>query len=236
MTSSSTARESRGARARPPLPSADEAILRRVSSYDGVLRDRVRGHLARFERHTHARDELRAAAVALALLPDDGGAPSFVLTRRAAKLKAHQGQWALPGGRLDAGEIARRRRAARAARGGRDSSSTPTRCSVCSTTTRRARATASRPWWCGRAPRPSSRRTPTRSRSPIAWRSRSSTRPDVPRLRTIPESDRPVISIPLLGTHIHAPTAAILFQLREVALRGLDSRVAHYEQPVFAWR
>jgi hypothetical protein len=45
-----------------------------------------------------------------------------------------------------------------------------------------------------------------------------------------------VISIPLLGTHIHAPTAAILFQLREVALRGLDSRVAHYEQPVFAWR
>ena len=29
-----------------------------------------------------------------------------------------------------------------------------------------------------------------------------------------------MISIPLLGTHIHAPTAAILFQLREVALRG----------------
>ncbi len=57
------------------------------------------------------------------------------------------------------------------------------------------------------------------------------------RLRQIPESDRPVISIPLLGTHIHAPTAAILFQLREVALRGgLDARVAHYEQPVFAWR
>jgi 8-oxo-dGTP pyrophosphatase MutT (NUDIX family) len=61
-------------------------------------------------------------------------------------------------------------------------------------------------------------------------------RPDVPRLRQIPESDRPVISIPLLGTHIHAPTAAILFQLREVAMRGLDARVAHYEQPVFAWR
>jgi 8-oxo-dGTP pyrophosphatase MutT (NUDIX family) len=39
-----------------------------------------------------------------ALLPGDDGAPSFVLTRRAAKLKAHQGQWALPGGRLDPGE------------------------------------------------------------------------------------------------------------------------------------
>ncbi len=59
---------------------------------------------------------------------------------------------------------------------------------------------------------------------------------DVPRIRFIPESERPVISIPLLGTHIHAPTAAVLFQLREVALHGRATRVAHFEQPVFAWR
>jgi hypothetical protein len=58
----------------------------------------------------------------------------------------------------------------------------------------------------------------------------------VPVLRSIPESDRPVISIPLVGTQIHAPTAAILYQLREVALLGRATRVAHYEQPVFAWR
>ena len=76
----------------------------RVFSYDPALRDRVRGHLARFERHIHASSGLRAAAVALALLPADDGAPSFVLTRRAAKLSAHQGQWALPGGRIDPGE------------------------------------------------------------------------------------------------------------------------------------
>jgi 8-oxo-dGTP pyrophosphatase MutT (NUDIX family) len=61
-------------------------------------------------------------------------------------------------------------------------------------------------------------------------------RPDVPRLRSIPESDRLVLSIPLLGAHMHAPTAAILYQLREVALRGRATRVAHYEQPTFAWR
>jgi hypothetical protein len=61
-------------------------------------------------------------------------------------------------------------------------------------------------------------------------------RPGVPRLRKIPESDRPVISIPMLGTNIHAPTAAIIYQLREVALRGIATRVAHFEQPVFAWR
>ena len=60
--------------------------------------------------------------------------------------------------------------------------------------------------------------------------------PDVPRLTEIPESDRPVISVPLLGTHIHAPTAAILYQLREVAVHGRGTRVHHYEQPVFAWR
>jgi len=48
--------------------------------------------------------------------------------------------------------------------------------------------------------------------------------------------DRPVISLPLVGTWIHAPTAAILYQLREVALRGGATRVAHFEQPRFAWR
>ncbi len=58
---------------------------------------------------------------------------------------------------------------------------------------------------------------------------------DVPQTRTIPESDRPLISIPLLGVSIHAPTAAVLYQLREVALRGRSTRVAHFEQPVFAW-
>ena len=45
-----------------------------------------------------------------------------------------------------------------------------------------------------------------------------------------------MISIPLLGTHIHAPTAALLYQLREVALHGRDTRVSHFEQPVFAWK
>jgi len=59
--------------------------------------------------------------------------------------------------------------------------------------------------------------------------------PDVPLLRRIPESKRPVISIPLMGTNVHAPTAALLYQLREVAVWGRNTRVAHFEQPVFAW-
>jgi hypothetical protein len=45
-----------------------------------------------------------------------------------------------------------------------------------------------------------------------------------------------VLSVPLLDTQIYAPTAAILYQLREVVLAGRDTRVSHYEQPVFAWK
>ncbi len=61
-------------------------------------------------------------------------------------------------------------------------------------------------------------------------------KPGVPVLRDIPESDRPVLSIPMLGTLIHSPTAAVIYQMREVVLNGRDTRVAHYEQPVFAWK
>jgi hypothetical protein len=60
--------------------------------------------------------------------------------------------------------------------------------------------------------------------------------PGVPHLRQIPESDRPVISIAMVGTHVHAPTAAIVYQLREVGMHGRATRVDHFEQPVFAWR
>jgi hypothetical protein len=60
--------------------------------------------------------------------------------------------------------------------------------------------------------------------------------PGSPRFVTIPESDAPVIQLPLLDTLIHAPTAAVLYQFREVAMHGRQTRVAHYEQPVFAWR
>lgn len=57
-----------------------------------------------------------------------------------------------------------------------------------------------------------------------------------PILETIPESDRPVMSLPLIGRRIHAPTAAVLYQFARVALHGESVRVADYDQPVFAWR
>ena len=33
-----------------------------------------------------------------------------------------------------------------------------------------------------------------------------------------------------------APTAAVLYQIMEVAVLGRETRVAHLEQPVWAWR
>jgi hypothetical protein len=39
-----------------------------------------------------------------------------------------------------------------------------------------------------------------------------------------------------MGSEVYAPTAAMLYQFREVAMRGLATRVAHFDQPRFAWK
>jgi hypothetical protein len=61
-------------------------------------------------------------------------------------------------------------------------------------------------------------------------------RDDSPRFVDIPESDRPVVQLPLGRDLIHAPTAAVLVQFRWLALEGRADPVADFEQPVFAWK
>ncbi|MFH0781152.1 MAG: hypothetical protein V2B20_04240 [Pseudomonadota bacterium] len=61
-------------------------------------------------------------------------------------------------------------------------------------------------------------------------------RRDAPLLDESANRDRPVLFMPVGNTWIAAPTAAMLFQFREVALLGREVRVGHYEQPSFAWR
>lgn len=61
-------------------------------------------------------------------------------------------------------------------------------------------------------------------------------RGDGPRFLTIDDVEDPVIQVPIHDTLVHAPTGAVLFQVREVLLHGRATRVAHYEEPKFARR
>ena len=49
-------------------------------------------------------------------------------------------------------------------------------------------------------------------------------------------SPHPVLRMPVSDDWIAAPTAAFLYQFREVCLRNKHTRVAHFEQPAFAWK
>jgi 8-oxo-dGTP pyrophosphatase MutT (NUDIX family) len=205
-----------------------------ATRHDEILRERIRTHLGAFEREPHADAALRPAAVAVALVPGEDGTPCFVLTRRAARLRAHGGQWALPGGRIDAGESAETAALRELAEEvGLVAAPGDVLGRLDDYATRSGFLITPVVVFCDRGElQPNPNEVAAVYRVPLA----ELERPDVPRLREIPESERPVISIPLLGTFIHAPTAAVLFQLREVAVWGRATRVSHYEQPVFAWR
>jgi 8-oxo-dGTP pyrophosphatase MutT (NUDIX family) len=228
------ARGDRGKRDRIGYP-ARVPELAADSRLDESLREHVARNLAAFAHRELAIGERRHAAVALALVADARARPCFVLTRRARGLRRHAGQWALPGGRLDPGE--RPEKAALrelheevalelpddAVLGRLDDYATRSGFVITPVVV-----------WGGAATAMHADPVEVAEihRVPIA----ELERPEVPRLRRIPESERPVISLPLVGTWIHAPTAAILYQLREVALHGRPTRVDHFEQPRFAWR
>ena len=201
---------------------------------DDALRARARANLAAFERRSLARDGRRPAAVALVLLDDDEGRACFLLTRRAASLRAHARQWALPGGRIHPGESAERAalRELREEVGlERDE---PTVLGLLDDYgTRSGFIITPVVVWGGSGAALVANPAEVASvhRVPLA----DLELPDVPRLVTIPESDRPVIQVPLLSTLVHAPTAAVLYQVREVVVHGRPTRVAHFEQPVWAW-
>ncbi len=207
--------------------------------YGDSLRQHCERNLAHFERRDHAsspdHDALTRAAVAIVILPDDAGRGCFVLTRRASRLKDHPGQWALPGGRLDPNE-SESEAALRECREEVDLDlpaanviglldDYPTRSGFV--------ITPVVVWGHADSEMTANPEEVARIyRVPL----RDLDHPELPRLRRIPESDRPVISVPLLDTDIHAPTAAILYQLREVVMYGRSTRVDGYEQPTWAWR
>ena len=203
--------------------------------FDEALLQRARANLAAFDRRTAPLEGRKAAAVALVLLPDDEGRGCFLLTKRAPTLRAHTGQWALPGGRMDAGEspeVAALREldeelglklGAEKSLGLLDDY--PTRSGFVITPV---------VFWADDpgALSPNPAEVARVHLVPLE----ALDAPDVPRFISIPESDRPVIQVPLLGSLIHAPTAAVIYQMREVVSHGRPTRVDHLEQPVWAWR
>src|ERR1700675_3096017 len=78
------------------------------SPFDDATRRNIAARCAGFARlpETATATALKRATVAIALVEADHGADAtaFLLTLRAAGLRAHRGQWALPGGRRDEGE------------------------------------------------------------------------------------------------------------------------------------
>jgi 8-oxo-dGTP pyrophosphatase MutT (NUDIX family) len=213
--------------------------------FDNSLRAELAANLAAHERRALPLDGRRHAAVAVVLVGSDpelhhgetlgvAGGASLLLCQRALRMTQHAGQWALPGGRIETGETTIEaclreldeelgvRLTPRSVVGWLDDY--PTRSGYVITPV---------VLWGGTDPA----LTPSRDEVFAVYRVSLRELVDAaPRFISIPQSDRPVLQLPLGNQLIHAPTGAVLFQLRQVGLLGrTGERVDQIEEPVFAW-
>lgn len=217
--------------------------------FDHGLRERVRANLQKHRVRRLQREERSRAAVAFTLVgatepahigniphaDADAGLAAFILTTRASGLSSHAGQRAYPGGRVDGGESieqAALRELAEEVGLQLDDASVLGR--LDDYPTRSGFVISPVVVWGGRDVEMVANPGEVRQihRVPL----RELLRADAPLLDRIAESSHPVLRMPLGDDWFAAPSAAIAYQFREVALLGRDTRVAHFEQPYFAWR
>jgi len=207
----------------------------RAYHYDGLLRDQTKQRVSDLARVSLPLGDLRAAAVAIVIISDNSHA-SVLLTRRASSLRAHSGQWALPGGRMDLDEIAEEA-ALRELREEVNLKLTPS--SVLGllddyVTRSGYRITPVVVWadsdMNGVTPNPDEVASiHTVTFSDLA-------KDGVAHVHSNDDEGTEVLSLDLTLDHIFAPTAAVLYQFREVVMMGKNTRVYHYDQPPFAWK
>ena len=216
---------------------------------DAQLRRRIVEHLQGFSVHRADAAGHRAAAVAVAIADEGHGADlagirdpqgwstaaALLLTRRAGSLRAHAGQWALPGGRIDEGETPEQAALRELHEEvGLQLGSDSLIGRLDDFVTRSGYVITPVLVWAGAARDmvPNPHEVQSIHRIPVS----EFLRADAPMLEMRDDSEHPVLRMPVGDSWIAAPTAAVLYQFRELCLWGRPTRVAHFEQPHFAWR
>lgn len=204
-------------------------------SFAPDLRHTVAAHLAAHDRTEIDDPDLRRASVAVTLVDDGTGRAGFVLTRRGAGMRNHSSQYALPGGRMDPGETATETaRRELAEEVGLTAGADAVLGLLDDYRTRSGFVITPVVVW---HPEPVIL-APHEIEVSHAFvvHLAELDRADSPRWVTITESPKPVLQLPIYNRLIHAPTAAVLYQFREVGLHGRPWRNDGVEEPVWAWR
>jgi 8-oxo-dGTP pyrophosphatase MutT (NUDIX family) len=213
---------------------SSSAVSSSAVSSSAADRAAVAGNVAAFPSVRLPGAGLKPASVALCVVCQEDDVPCLLITRRAPTLRSHAGQWALPGGRRDEGEsVAEAARRELLEETGVAVGAADVLGVLDDFATRSGYLITPVVVWGGPVSAQMRRNASEVARIyviPVADF-------DVPpRLLRIPESEQPVLQLPLLGNWVNAPTAAIIYQFCQVGMHGLVTRVAHYEQPVFAWK